>query len=98
MGGLNNQFSPMNKQFSNMNESFSTNKAAYPGGNTNFNMNQGFGNDNIFGSNQKEPNIQNRNSEAGHFDDGNQARDGDNDQFNGKQQNNGRNNHFNSSI
>lgn len=88
MGGLNNQFNPMNKQFSNMNESFTTGKTNYAGGNTNFNMNQGFGNDNVFGNNQKESNIQNRNSESGHFDDGNQARDGDSDQFNGKQNNN----------
>ncbi|XP_032683282.1 homeobox protein 2-like isoform X2 [Odontomachus brunneus] len=95
MGGLNNQFNSMNKQFKNTNDHFNANKPPFTGGNTSFNINQGFGNDNSFGNNQKELNSENRSGENVHFDDGNQARDGDKDQFNGKHNNNSGNDHFN---
>ncbi|XP_019696232.1 GATA zinc finger domain-containing protein 8 isoform X2 [Harpegnathos saltator] len=95
MGGPNNQFNPMNKQFKNTNEPFDANKSNFTGGNTNFNINQGFENDNKFGNNKKELNPENRSGENAHFEDGNQTRDGDKDQFNGKHNNNSGNDHFN---
>lgn len=77
----------MNNQF-NAIESFGMNKPNYTSG-----INQNFGNDNTFGNNQKDLNTQIR-SGGSNFDDGNQAGNNDNDQFNGKHNNNG-NDHFN---
>ncbi|XP_011639454.1 nuclear receptor coactivator 5 [Pogonomyrmex barbatus] len=91
MGGPNNKFNSMNNQFNNSNESFGTNKPNYIGG-----MNQSFGNDNTFGNNQKDLNVQR--SGNSHFDDGNQTGNSDNDQFNGKHNNNNGNDHFNNST
>lgn len=95
MGGPNSQFNSMNKQFKNTNEHFNANKPNFTGGNASFNINQNFGNDNTFGNNQKELNPENRSGESNLFDDGNQARDSDKDQFNGKHSNNSGNDHFN---
>ncbi|XP_018393900.1 PREDICTED: hybrid signal transduction histidine kinase L [Cyphomyrmex costatus] len=93
IGGLNNQFNSMN-QFNNANESFGMNKPNYAGG-----MNQNFGNDNIFGNNQKDLNTLSRSGGNNLFDDGNQTGSKNNDQFNGKNNNNNSgNDHFNNPM
>ncbi|XP_014470782.1 PREDICTED: uncharacterized protein LOC106742396 [Dinoponera quadriceps] len=87
------QFNFMNKPFKK--DPFIPNKPNFIGGNTSFNSNQNFGSDNTFGNNQKDFNFDNRSGESIHFDDGNQARDDENDQFNGKHSNNNSgNDHF----